>query len=525
MDEWLDLPELIERAQELIELGLYEESLELLDQYKEMHPNEWEIYFLYSRIHTEQNHPDKAIPYLHKGLRFNKTNPDCLLGLFYAYSMMNQVEKAGKYLLRAEKYSPDNDLILTSLIWYYGEINELAKAIGYFERLKKDGNANPETYRNAGLVYEKAGETENAEQCFITALDINPQYDEVRDLLADHYIFQEKTDKSIELYKNALKESPRNIRLMSRLVFSYSQAGNFTEATELSKQMIEVYPNSPVGYVDMAYVHLNKDEFDKAIESAEIASNIAPIDAESYRVKGIAYSEKGENDKANLAFIKAIELDPTNTEIMRDYYHHLRKIGKNEEMEKMVHQVIDLEKPYCVEDYWFLADYFREMDLDTKAFHYLVQAYKNMPNEKDLIPPMVDILLDRSHTKFSLKFLIRYVEKRGWNDVMDEFARHKRLQGKWSEEGIRFLRFWSQRSPDYRKYIFALFLKRFTVYAIIAISLLFLVILYLTFGIRGLLSGVLSYSLLTGGYFLYKHIKDKKGAEPPEEKVSKGNEK
>ena len=93
MEEWLDFSELIDKAQELIDLGLYEEALKLLDDYSQIYMDEWEIYYLYSRIYTDQSVPEEAIPFLHKGLKIDKTNVECLLGLFYAHSMLNQDKK------------------------------------------------------------------------------------------------------------------------------------------------------------------------------------------------------------------------------------------------------------------------------------------------------------------------------------------------------------------------------------------------------------------------------------------------
>lgn len=103
--------------------------------------------------------------------------------------------------------------MLTSLIWYYTETNEISTAISGFERLLHEGVTNPETFRNGALAYQRGGFFENAEECFKRALELNPQYEEVRDMLADHYLFLEQESKAIALYQDALLTSPRNIAL------------------------------------------------------------------------------------------------------------------------------------------------------------------------------------------------------------------------------------------------------------------------------------------------------------------------
>ncbi|NLL15046.1 MAG: tetratricopeptide repeat protein [Fibrobacter sp.] len=487
MEEYLDFPEFIDKVQGLIEMGLYDEALAQLNEYTKINSAEWEIYYLYSRICTEQNLPEEAVSYLHKGLHLDKTNVDCLLGLYYAYSMMNQTKKGSKYLLRAYKLNPENETVLLSLVWYYTEINETQTAIQFFELLQNRGTTNPDAYRNGALAYQRAGQYDNAEQCFKTALKLNPDFDEVRDLLADHYMMLEQTAKAIELYQEALEKSPRNIRILSRLIFCYSQSDQTEHATVLAKESIRLYPNSPIGYIDMAYIHLNLNEFSEAIEYAERALDISPLDQEAFRILALCYSGKKDLQQSKLAFEKAISLDETNSEIIRDYYHHLRESGQYQLMEYWINKAISIESPHCMEDYWFLADYHREKGDDLKSLHYLKLAYKSMPSEKELIPPIVDILIDNGHTGFSIPFLLHYVKKSGWNEVMNGFLQHKRLKGKPAQEGLRCLRFFGQRTPDYRRYIFKVYFRKFTIISSIFLMALAVLPCYLLFGTTGAL--------------------------------------
>ena len=510
MDEWLELSDLVDRVEELLGLGLYEEVVGLLDRYLVFYQDEWEFYFLYSRLYLEQNQPRKAIPYLHKSLKIDKKNAEVLLGLFYSYAQMNLLKKASKYLFRAEKYHPDLESVMSAMIWYHTETNNFDRAISYFEKDLKTGTDNPDTFRNAGIAYERVGNYENAENCFKTALRLSPQFDEVRDLLADHYIFLGETQKSIALYKDYLKDSPKNIRTLSRLVFCLSQNDQLEDALALAQETTRLYPNSPVGYVDSAYVYLNDGKIDLALLSVGKALDVSPIDAEAHRVKGIAFSEKGLPAEADKAFEAALSIEPANAEIMRDYYHHLRTVGKYAKMEKLVMSVIKMEQPYCMEDYWFLADYYREKGENLKAFHFLHKAYESMPGEKELIPPMVDIMLETGHVRYSIPFLMRYVEKNGWNDVMSQFARHKRLREKWTQEGIRFLRFYSQKSVEFRKYIFLVYFEKFMIVSLGLVLPFLGFFLYLIFGPAGFISVAALFVLLFAGWKTAKYLITKK---------------
>ena len=474
-DEWLDLPDLIDNVQELFDLGLFDDALETLEKFRTVFQDCWEYHFVYSRLFTEQNRPREAIPYLINGLRIERNNPDCLLGLFYAYAMMGRIKRGGGFLLKAHDVDPLNDLVLSAMVWYYTEVNDLEAALRSFEQAQSANSNNPETYRNGGIVFDRLGRYEEAANCYKAALTIAPGFDEARDLYADHLIATGKVDDAIKLYEEALQNSAKNIRYMSKLIYCLSQKGDFDRAAMMAERSVDLYPNSPVGHIDLAYVNLNRGRFEEAAENAETAIGISPIDAEGYRVKAITSSELEQFDAADEYFEKAASLDPENTDILRDYYQHLRVAGKYREMLDAVEKTIKMEFPYCTEEYWFLADYYREKKQNVKAFHYLRQAYKNMPSEKELLPPMIEILLEQGHTKYSLPMFAAYVQKSGWSEAMSNFTMNKQFRGRVTQEGIRFLRFTGQRPTEYRKYIFNYYLYRygFIFYSVIMAALLF----------------------------------------------------
>jgi len=509
MDEWLDLDELIEKTEELVEFGLHDDALAMLDKYSPIYTESWELCAIYGRIHTDQDRPEKAIPYLKRGLHLSRNNPDCLLGLFYAYTMLHEIERGGKYLLRAERHHPDNEMVQTALIWYYTEINDLNQAIAMFEKLQKNGSVNPEAFRNVAIAYQRSGMYENAEHAFRIALELNPGYEEVRDLLADLYMYIDQGDKAVELYEEVLKQSPHNIRVMSKLVFCHTQSNDIEKATSLAKESIRLYPNSPVGYIDLSYVYLNSGKPELAVEYADKAHDVSPFDAEAYRIKGIAWSEIGNWEQGRASFTKALELDPDNTDIMRDFYHHLRSEGDGTTMESLVNRVIKIEYPYCIEDFWFLADYYRETGDDLKSFHYLKQAFRTMPGEQELIPPMLDIMLEHGHAMRAIPFIMQYVSHSGWNDTMNEFSRHQRFRGKNGQEWMRFLRFMGERPQAFRMYLF-----RRSVFRYLFISLSIIIcglacILWFSFGAASALATVIIYLAATALFFVVRFLRNR----------------
>lgn len=460
MDEWLDLGELVERVQELMDIGLYDDAQELLVDYEDTYGSYWEIPFLRARILIELGKPGESISWFQQSLKIDEHNPDSLLGLFYAYSQTGNTPRGAPFLLKAAEIEPDGEPVLSALIWYYTELSDYDKALGFFAIAKALPPENPETWRNAGIAYQRLGKNSHAEECLRNAMELSPDGDEERDMLADQYVMTGKTADAVGLYQDLLSRSPRNVRALSRLAFSLVQDERAAEAEKTAQTTIEYYPNSTTGYVDLAFVYLSSGKSAEALETAEKALVISPIDSEVMRVKGIALSEIGRDGESTAAFRKALDLDPENSEIKRDFYHHLRHTGAIDEMERLAHEVIHEEQPYCVEDCWFLADYYREKNNNLKAFQYLRRALRFMPGERELMPPLIDIMIENNHLLYSAGFLFKYVKKTGWNDTMNNFARHTRLKGKLAQESIRFLRFYSERGAGYNAYIFVLYFRK-----------------------------------------------------------------
>lgn len=92
---------------------------------------------------------------------------------------------------------------------------------------------------------------------------------------------------------------------------------------------------------------------------------------------------------------------------------------------------------------------------------------------------------------------------------MSDFSKHEQLKGKWSQEGLRFLRFSGQRPTEFRTYIFLAFIKRFLILFSSIIALLSFCPIFLLFKLPGIAIATLTYAFLTGTFFIMKRVANK----------------
>ena len=180
------------------------------------------------------------------------------------------------------------------------------------------------------------------------------------------YFDNVKIDKAIEYFKKALDQDPDFFMANYQLAFFYllnQNADDFktyadaainckaklseaeenlkealtdvnqgqSDVTGMGRKLVEMYPNDPNAYNNLiSYQSLAGDSAGlvETIQKAiKIASNTAPF----YNQLGYAYLTMKQNDKAEEAFDKYIELEPKNPNVYDskgDYYMYMKEYYK-----------------------------------------------------------------------------------------------------------------------------------------------------------------------------------------------------
>ncbi len=466
MDEWLDYTEFSDRVEELIELGLHEEAEELLERYRDQYSCYWEYWFFSAQIDSEHEEYERAVEELEKALEIDPGNAVCKQNLFSVLRLMEREEEALEYIQKALEEHPKEDFLINSLLQYYIDNAEYKKALLLFRSkagLLKD---NPEGLKYAGAAYYYLGQYEEALKFLKRAYKRDSESSEIRDMLADVLLALGYEDDAVNLYYEFLKRSPKNVYIMSKLISIFTSIRRYQEAKSEAEKLKEYFPRSAVGYVNLAYVYLNSGDPDNALLEANTALNIDSGSIEGLRAKAGAYLEKGYSEPAYQCLLEASGIDPDNVDVLRDMYYYYRTIGNTREMFDCVNRVIELEDPYCLEEYIFLADYYKESGKSLKAFRYLHKAYRLMPREKELLASMADLLISRSHHLYAGSLLYHYIESRGWDSTIFSLYRGSRLKSRNLRESIRFLRFCGEKNLSYRRFIFKYYSGFFSIFGL-----------------------------------------------------------
>lgn len=126
------------------------------------------------------------------------------------------------------------------------------------------------------------------------------------------------TARFVTFYLNRTKADPSSYLDYNRLAAAYMQRARETgdtryyeEASECLKRSISLSPANYSGTVLTAMLHISKHEFNEALKYALKAVELDPENSYGYGILGDTYLDLGEMDKAEEAYDRMLELDPS----------------------------------------------------------------------------------------------------------------------------------------------------------------------------------------------------------------------
>lgn len=224
---------------------------------------------------------NEAEPILLNALKGRPTDKEIMRSLGYLYLGRSDYKKSYYYFFAAQKYTPNFDereelkeLATVAKFWLY--MTEMEDAIEQYDfktaqlklNLAEQLNYDQEAFLyNKGLLLVAQGNYTQAAAAYYAALKTNPLYENALLGLLD--ITQlDKNQKSIRNFYNSLNAKQRNLIYPSYAAAisnnlrgkanEYTNEGNLEKAEELLKQAIELSPEQPWLYYDLAFIFQQK---------------------------------------------------------------------------------------------------------------------------------------------------------------------------------------------------------------------------------------------------------------------------
>ena len=315
-------------------------------------------------IYVKNGEDAKAIPYYEQIITFYPHYVEAMNSLGAIFRRLKRYEDSINILQKALDEDRQTGSVNYNLGFTYKEMGNYDDAIEAFEIVINENPSDVLAYNHLGKIYFEKKDYAKAISSYKKGLQVDQNHPILNYNLAVCYDEAKMYPEAIRCYEAALKAKPGwvdAIRDFSNLLITCQRT---KEASELVHRSIELYPNDSQLLCLLGRIYISQFDYDSAIKTYKKAAVFAGNDIRI--LSGLADAlEKGEKPQEALdSVIRAMELEPDNKDLKKQYVHtllsaeeyeaagiNLQELENEPESAKDL-QVLDLGEQYsiCIND-------------------------------------------------------------------------------------------------------------------------------------------------------------------------------
>ena len=280
-----------------------------------------------ANVYRSMDHFDLAVEYFQRVLDIDNENGEVWGAMGHCYLMMDELEKAYAAYHQALYHLPNPK---EPKLWYgigilydrYGSLEHAEETFSSVVRMNPDYEKANEIYFRLGIIYKQQGKYETSLECFrlilgnppkpLTEMDIWFQIGHVHEQ-------QHAYDLAREAYERVLSENTDHAKVRQQLGLLYMQpkASFFSQekALELLQQSLECDPNDQQTWFLVGRSYMEMQEYNKAYDAYQQAVYRDGKNPALWCSIGILYFQIMQFHDALGAFSRSIRLNPYIPEI------------------------------------------------------------------------------------------------------------------------------------------------------------------------------------------------------------------
>ncbi|MFI5164425.1 MAG: tetratricopeptide repeat protein, partial [Bacteroidia bacterium] len=170
-------------------------------------------------------------------------------------------------------------------------------------------------YENRGIYYKDHNELEKMRKDYeFVTQNLHSRNEKIWSNLGNLYGLQNKFDKSLNAYSQAIDINPKNSSTYLNRAITYSMMKEYEKALPDYDKALELAPDVALTYKNRAYTLLQLGQFDKSISDYDRAIQLDPYDTISILNRGIGKFDAKKFQDAMVDFNSYLKLVPTSPE-------------------------------------------------------------------------------------------------------------------------------------------------------------------------------------------------------------------
>lgn len=315
----------IRKAQAMSGLGKLKEALLLLDEAEEKEAASMELKLTKAAIFSQLRDSKRAVRYFREALELaeREDKDEIYLDLANELEQLKDFKGAVEVLEEAMRVNPKNEGALYELAFCLDQIGNVQRAIDSYTHFLNENPYSFTAWYNLGNTYSKAEKWVDAITAYEYCVAINDRF-------SPAYFNMGNAQLTLDQYENSIESFLRCIELDGEDALTYCYLGEAYEHLEQLEVSWDYYQKSLAlaPYLGEAWLGLGiiKDLEGKPKESLhyiERAIELEPDMDGYYHVYAGALENAGFIPEAEVAYLKCLELSPSNEDAYFDYVDYL----------------------------------------------------------------------------------------------------------------------------------------------------------------------------------------------------------
>ncbi|MEW6543001.1 MAG: tetratricopeptide repeat protein [Nitrospirota bacterium] len=299
---------------------LYREALDELEVMLREDPDDLDTQLRIGLIFGEMKDYPQAIERLQKILaaRPAELRVRDYLGLMYEeLKQYDQAMAAYEQNVRMQPAYVDGHMHMGFLQY---RLKRYQEAITHFAEAVRLNPKQPDAHLLLGLTYLQIEQYAQASQVFEEGIRQHPGSADLHFNLGTAYDKLNRFDDVVRAMEAALKLDPQHADALNYLGYSYTERGiKIEEALSLIQRAVSLKPNNGYYIDSLAWAFFKMNRFDEALAEMKKAVSLVKDDPVIFEHLGEIYLKQHRLTEAREAWLRSLELDPTNVKLMERF--------------------------------------------------------------------------------------------------------------------------------------------------------------------------------------------------------------
>ncbi len=373
-------------------------------------PNSIPLHRLLARAHLLNKEPELARDTLKKAIAINPRDLGVRSDYIRLLASEGKTDEVVSQLEEVLQISPDNLGALESLFKVQAARKDWAAAREVAERIERKHPDKAMGYYLAGLIDQAEGKLEQSLSRFEEALKRAPDAVQPLTQMVKSYLALERPDDALAYLDKVLEKNPKNFVALNLRGEVLMLKGELDDAAEAFADAIDLKPQWPLPYRNLAALRLRQEKPEEAVAVYE--KGVKATDGNAAMIIGLAalYEQTGQVDKA-IKLYEDVLVKERDSELAANNLAMLLADYKKDEASlkrarNLVAPLLDKENAAYQDTVgWVL---YRNGDLDG-ALDHLRRALKLAPDAPGLHYHLARVLLKKGDRKAALEHLRKAV--------------------------------------------------------------------------------------------------------------------